>query len=174
MTPFQAIVLGIVQGLTEFLPVSSSAHLALIPWAFGWQDPGLAFDVSLHLGTLLAVLWFFSDEWIRLARSAWSIVTTRRLDTPEKITGKAQFGIDVNFPDMRVAVVARPPAFGAKLGKFDPSAALKVPGVEKVVPTANGVAVVAKHFWAAKLGRDALHIDWTPPEGGSGPNYQSL
>jgi len=84
MSLLQAIVLGIVQGLTEFLPVSSSAHLALIPWAFGWQDPGLAFDVSLHLGTLLAVLWFFSDEWIRLIRSAWSIVTTRRLDTPEK------------------------------------------------------------------------------------------
>jgi undecaprenyl-diphosphatase len=84
MSLFQAIVLGIVQGLTEFLPVSSSAHLALIPWAFGWQDPGLAFDVSLHFGTLLAVLWFFSDEWIRLIRSALSIVTTRRLDTPEK------------------------------------------------------------------------------------------
>jgi undecaprenyl-diphosphatase len=84
MSLFQAIVLGIVQGLTEFLPVSSSAHLALIPWAFGWQDPGLAFDVSLHFGTLLAVLWFFSDEWSRLIRSALSIVTTRRLDTPEK------------------------------------------------------------------------------------------
>jgi isoquinoline 1-oxidoreductase beta subunit len=98
----------------------------------------------------------------------WKLIGTkvRRLDTPEKITGKAQFGMDVHFPDLRVAVVARPPAFGAKLGKFDPAAALQVPGVEKVVPTANGVAVVAKHFWAAKLGRDALHIDWIPPEGG--------
>jgi len=84
MSLLQAIVLGIVQGLTEFLPVSSSAHLALIPWAFGWKDPGLAFDVSLHFGTLLAVLWFFRDEWMRLIRSALSIVTTRRLDTPEK------------------------------------------------------------------------------------------
>jgi len=98
----------------------------------------------------------------------WKLIGTpvRRLDTPEKITGKAQFGMDVQFPGLRVAVVARPPAFGAKLAKFDASAALKVPGVEKVVPTANGVAVVAKHFWAAKLGREALHIDWTPPEGG--------
>ncbi|HEX8113839.1 MAG TPA: xanthine dehydrogenase family protein molybdopterin-binding subunit, partial [Kofleriaceae bacterium] len=98
----------------------------------------------------------------------WKLIGTkvRRLDTPEKITGKAQFGIDVQFPELRTALVARPPAFGAKLAKFDPSAALKVPGVEKVVPTANGVAVVAKHFWAAKLGRDALHIEWTPPEGG--------
>jgi isoquinoline 1-oxidoreductase beta subunit len=98
----------------------------------------------------------------------WKLIGTavRRLDSPEKITGRAEFGIDVQFPGLRVAVVARPPAFGAKLGKYDASAALKVPGVEKVVPTANGVAVIAKHFWAAKLGRDALHIDWTPPEGG--------
>lgn len=84
MTLFQAVVLGIVQGLTEFLPVSSSAHLALVPWIFGWRDPGLAFDVALHLGTLVAVLWFFRAEWVRLIASAWSIVTTRRLDTPEK------------------------------------------------------------------------------------------
>jgi isoquinoline 1-oxidoreductase beta subunit len=98
----------------------------------------------------------------------WKLIGTkvRRLDTPEKITGKAQFGIDVQFPGLRTALVARPPAFGAKLAKFDPSAALQVPGVEKVVPTGNGVAVVAKHFWAAKLGRDALHVEWTPPEGG--------
>jgi isoquinoline 1-oxidoreductase beta subunit len=98
----------------------------------------------------------------------WKLIGTkvRRLDTPEKITGKAQFGIDVQFPGLRTAVVARPPAFGARLAKFDPSAALKVPGVEKVVPTGNGVAVVASNFWAAKLGRDALRVEWTPPEGG--------
>jgi isoquinoline 1-oxidoreductase subunit beta len=98
----------------------------------------------------------------------WKLIGTpvKRLDTPEKITGKAVFGLDVQFPGLRVAVVARPPAFGAKRGKFDGAAALKVPGVEKVVPTANGVAVVAKHFWAAKQGRDALQIEWTPPEGG--------
>src|SRR5262249_54443712 len=77
-----------------------------------------------------------------------------------------QFGIDVQLPDLRVAVVARPPAFGGKLGKFDGAAALTVPGVEKVVPTANGVAVVAKNFWAAKVGREALQIEWVAPEGG--------
>lgn len=84
MTVIQALVLGIIQGLTEFLPVSSSAHLALAPWFFGWADPGLAFDVSLHLGTLAAVLWFFRNEWIRLARSAWEIVVTRRIATLEQ------------------------------------------------------------------------------------------
>jgi undecaprenyl-diphosphatase len=52
----QAIILGAVQGLAEFLPISSSAHLVLLPWLLKWQDPGLAFDVALHLGTLLALL----------------------------------------------------------------------------------------------------------------------
>ena len=67
---FQAIVLGIVQGLTEFLPVSSSAHLILIPWLLKWQeDPGLAFDVVLHLGTLLALIVFYWREWLEMAMS---------------------------------------------------------------------------------------------------------
>jgi undecaprenyl-diphosphatase len=66
---FQAIVLGIVQGLTEFLPVSSSAHLVLIPWMLNWDDPGLAFDVALHLGTLLALLIFYWREWLDMGLS---------------------------------------------------------------------------------------------------------
>src|SRR5579885_1540219 len=65
----QAILLGVVQGLTEFLPVSSSAHLALIPWFTGWDDPGLAFDVALHLGTLLALLIYYRATWLRMATS---------------------------------------------------------------------------------------------------------
>lgn len=80
MTIWQAIVLGVVQGLTEFLPVSSSAHLSLTPWLLGWQDPGLAFDVALHLGTLVAVLWYFRDQWLLLTSAAWRIVRTRRLE----------------------------------------------------------------------------------------------
>ncbi|MCU0622707.1 MAG: undecaprenyl-diphosphatase UppP [Gemmatimonadaceae bacterium] len=79
MTIFQAIVLGLVQGLTEFLPVSSSAHLALTPWLLGWQDPGLAFDVALHLGTLVAVLWYFRQQWRELVVAAWGIARTRRI-----------------------------------------------------------------------------------------------
>ena len=66
MPTYQAVILGIVQGLAEFLPISSSAHLTLIPWLFGWKDPGLAFDVALHWGTLLAVLAVFWRDWIRL------------------------------------------------------------------------------------------------------------
>ena len=84
MENLHALVLGIIQGLTEFLPVSSSAHLSLMPWMFGWADPGLGFDVALHVGTLVAVLWFFRAEWRVLLVATIAIVTTRRLDTPEK------------------------------------------------------------------------------------------
>jgi undecaprenyl-diphosphatase len=84
MTVFQAIVLGVLQGLAEFLPISSSAHLALAPWVFGWRDPGLAFDVALHLGTLLAVLWYFRRDWIALAGSALTIVRRRAVTTPDE------------------------------------------------------------------------------------------
>src|SRR5271157_546499 len=66
----QAIVLAIVQGLTEFLPISSTAHLWLFPWLLGWKDPGLTFDVALHAGTLLAVLVYFWRYWVEMARLA--------------------------------------------------------------------------------------------------------
>ncbi len=65
----QALILGIIQGLTEFLPVSSSAHLVLAPWLFGWQDQGLAFDVALHLGTLLALIIYYWPQWVKMASS---------------------------------------------------------------------------------------------------------
>lgn len=84
MTPLQAVALGIIQGLSEFLPISSSAHLTLMPWLFGWEDPGLAFDVALHFGTLIAVLWYFRMEWLALIKAAFGIITSGRIETPEK------------------------------------------------------------------------------------------
>src|SRR5262245_21076678 len=80
MSFFQAIVLGAVQGATEFLPVSSTAHLILLPWFLGWPDPGLAFDVALHLGTLVALLIYFRAEWTALAMSALDLVRGRTDD----------------------------------------------------------------------------------------------
>lgn len=65
-----AITLGLVQGLGEFLPISSSAHLILAPWFLGWPDPGLTFDVALHVGTLAAVLAYFWRDWLRLLAAA--------------------------------------------------------------------------------------------------------
>ncbi|HEV7502033.1 MAG TPA: undecaprenyl-diphosphate phosphatase [Vicinamibacteria bacterium] len=70
MTDFQAIVLGILQGLGEFLPISSSAHLIVFPWLVGWPDHGLAFDVALHVGTLAAVVYAFIGDWWRIVTSA--------------------------------------------------------------------------------------------------------
>jgi len=70
MPLYQAVVLAIVQGLTEFLPISSTAHLWLFPWLLGWKDPGLTFDVALHAGTLLAVLVYFWRYWVEMARLA--------------------------------------------------------------------------------------------------------
>lgn len=81
MTLFQAIVLGVIQGLSEFLPISSSAHLTLAPWLFGWNDPGLDFDVALHVGTLVALVWFFWQEWMTLLRAFISMVRNRRIET---------------------------------------------------------------------------------------------
>ena len=66
MPLLHAIILGIIQGLTEFLPVSSSAHLALIPWLLGWNDQGLSFDIALHVGTVLAVIAYFFRDWIQI------------------------------------------------------------------------------------------------------------
>ncbi len=67
MPLYQAIILALVQAFTEFLPISSTAHLTLFPWLLGWQDPGLAFDVALHAGTLVAVLLYFFKDWLTLA-----------------------------------------------------------------------------------------------------------
>lgn len=64
------VILGVVQGLSEFLPISSSAHLIVVPRLLGWQDQGLTFDVALHVGTLLAVLGYFWRDWLRLLRAA--------------------------------------------------------------------------------------------------------
>ncbi len=83
MTLWQAILLGILQGATEFLPVSSSGHLVIVPHLLGWPDPGLALDTILHLGTLVAILvYFWSDLW-RLARAALKSLRTRQLDDPD-------------------------------------------------------------------------------------------
>ena len=84
MTILQALILGIVQGFTELLPISSSAHLALTPWLLGWPDHGLAFDVALHLGTLIAIVAYFQEEWRRLFSAAVSLVRKRRAETDEE------------------------------------------------------------------------------------------
>ena len=95
-------------------------------------------------------------------RKDWKILgkPTKRLDSPQKVTGKAQFGIDVQVPGMKTALVARPPVFGGRVKAFRAEKAKAVPGVRAVVEVPSGVAVIADHFWAANLGREALEIEW--------------
>lgn len=91
MPILEAIVLGIVQGLTEFLPISSTAHLALIPWLVtrlgwaNWSDPGLTFDVALHAGTLLAILAYFWRTWIQILRAAFGGKVVRFSETSDNL-----------------------------------------------------------------------------------------
>ena len=99
------------------------------------------------------------------ARDAFRLIghDQRRLDALEKVTGRAQFGIDIDLPDLLVACIARPPVFGARLQHFDATAAQAVPGVREVFTIPAGVAVLAEGYWAARTGRDALRITWEPP-----------
>jgi undecaprenyl-diphosphatase len=84
----EAVILGIVQGATEFIPISSSAHLIIVPWLAGWNDPALTslpFDVALHLGTLMAVLIYFAQDWIRLIRAGIASIIERHIgDDPDR------------------------------------------------------------------------------------------
>jgi undecaprenyl-diphosphatase len=81
---FESIILGFVQGATEFIPISSSAHLIIIPYLFGWSNPALnslTFDVALHLGTLVALLAFFAKDWLRLIRAFYHSIVERSIGT---------------------------------------------------------------------------------------------
>jgi undecaprenyl-diphosphatase len=101
MTIVQAVVLGFVQGLTEFLPVSSSGHLILVPELLGWPDQGLAFDAMMHLGTALAALWFFRADILTLVKS----FATRR---PDPDTARFRLAIIISMiPAAIVGILAK-------------------------------------------------------------------
>ena len=85
MTIIQSIILGVVQGLTEFLPVSSSAHLNLFPWVLGWGKMPESFDLALHIGTLLAIVIFFFKDWIKLFVGGYKQVVKKEKSTEGKI-----------------------------------------------------------------------------------------
>lgn len=79
MSWIQALLLGLLQGATEFLPVSSSGHLVLVPWVLGWPAPGMAFDTLVHWGTAVAVVGYFWRDWLELLKGAWEVVRSRSL-----------------------------------------------------------------------------------------------
>ena len=85
MTIIQAIILGVIQGLTEFLPISSSAHLNLFPWLLKWQSMPDSFDVALHVGTLLAIVVYFFKDWIKLIVGGYKQVVKKEKTIEGKI-----------------------------------------------------------------------------------------
>jgi undecaprenyl-diphosphatase len=89
MPIYQAIVLAIVQGLTEFLPVSSTAHLVLFPWLLGWKDPGFTFDIALHAGTLVAVVGYFWRYWLEMLKLVLGIGGRSSADAASGVTAAA-------------------------------------------------------------------------------------
>jgi undecaprenyl-diphosphatase len=88
ITLFEAIVLGIIQGLTEFLPISSTAHIRIIPLLFGWQDPGAAITAEIQIGTMIALLvYFFHDIWEMIIAGIKSVVHLKPMETKESRMG---------------------------------------------------------------------------------------
>ena len=102
MEIIQSIILGIIQGITEFLPISSSGHLVLIPHVFGWQDQGLAFDVALHWGTLIAVVIYFWKDWKNIISKSYFIKSIKQrcwLHSPDRaVEPIAQNGSTLTHP----------------------------------------------------------------------------
>ena len=85
MEIYQAIILGIVQGATEFLPISSSAHLNVFPWIFNWEMLSEGMDVALHIGTLLALVIFFFKDWVNLVKGGYKKLVKKEDSTDGKI-----------------------------------------------------------------------------------------
>jgi len=106
MPVYQAIVLAIVQGLTEFLPVSSTAHLWVVPWLLKWNDPGLTFDVALHAGTLAAVLLYFWRYWLEMIKLVLGLSDSKPAAPPAPPPPQVQ-------GPYRSALIQKPPAAGS-------------------------------------------------------------
>ena len=147
MTSLQALVLGLIQGLTEFLPISSSAHLSLTPWLLGWPDPGLAFDVALHFGTLIAVLWYFRLEWGKLISAAISMLRNRSVQTVEE--KRVLFLILATIPG----------AIGGLLLEKKVETTFRAPAL-----TASALIVMGVVLWAAdrfsRMDRELTKLRW--------------
>lgn len=84
MSLFHSIILGLVQGLTEFLPISSSGHLVIIPWLFGWEEHPFIFDIMLHLATFCAIIIYFRREWINILREGFLSIHEKTLKGPNQ------------------------------------------------------------------------------------------
>ncbi|HLX43841.1 MAG TPA: undecaprenyl-diphosphatase UppP [Bryobacteraceae bacterium] len=149
MPLIHAIVLGIVQGLTEFLPVSSSAHLIIVPWLLGWDDGGLTFDVALHVGTLISVILYFFRDWVQIIAQGFGLTIGR------------DGGLSKNRNLLWLLVAATVP--GGLFGfLFEKQAETSLRSPYVIATTAIGIGIV---MWLAeRIGRkqkDISHISAT-------------
>jgi undecaprenyl-diphosphatase len=158
MPIYQAIVLAIVQGLTEFLPVSSTAHLWLIPWLLKWKDPGLTFDVALHAGTLVAVLAYFWRYWVEMVVLGFGLGGRATAQSPGRTSHSAREDLRQNPGLLWYMAVATIP--GALAGwRFERAAEeqLRSPLIVGVALIVVGLLMGAGD-WFGKRERDLGHV----------------
>jgi undecaprenyl-diphosphatase len=156
----KAVILGILQGLTEFLPVSSSAHLVIVPWAFGWEPFGLAFDVSLHLGTLIAVFIYFRNELLAMITGvlrSWR--TLLRGKVPHDEMGR--LGIYIALASIPGAIAGL--LFESKLDDFfhkDPISGTAIVLLGAVLALMGILLGIADRYSRTLQSRDIRHISF--------------
>ena len=158
MPLYQAIVLAVVQGLTEFLPISSTAHLWLVPWLLGWKDPGLTFDVALHAGTLLAVLAYFWRYWVEMVVFGFGLGGVASAPDESGATHSAREDLRQNPRLLWYLVVATVP--GALAGwRFEHAAEVQL---RSSIVVGTALIVIGLFMWAGdwlgKRERDLGHV----------------
>ncbi len=149
MNIMHALVLGLVQGLGEFLPISSSAHLILVPWLFGWPDPGLAFDVALHWGTLAAVVAYFRQDLWLLAKGFWASLFRSTRDLRQLHQRMAWL----------LVVASVPGALAGKLLEQQAEHAFRNPLLIAAALGGFGLVLLAADWFGRKL-KTLEHIRW--------------
>jgi undecaprenyl-diphosphatase len=156
MSPLHAAILGLVQGATEFLPVSSSAHLVLVPTWLGWQNPPLSFDVALHLATALALIVCYWRDLVRLLVGAavWFISRLRRQPCPEAHAEGAHLA-------GMVALASIPAAIAGVLLKDVFEKAFENPTGVAVCLLVTGVVLIAGQRWSVRFAGEAVErVGW--------------
>ncbi len=147
---FEAFILGLVQGLGEFLPISSSAHLIITPWLFNWRDPGLGFNVALHWGTLAAVLLYFRMDVWHIIKGFWHSLFKSTRDLQNNVYQKLSW---------LLLIASVPGAIFGKLLESQAEHAFRNPLLIAVTLSVVGVVLWLADLWGTKA-KNLSHIKW--------------
>jgi len=145
MTPLHALVLGIIQGLAEFLPISSSGHLLIVPHLLGWEEQPLAFDVALHIGTLTTILVYFRRDWIELVSASLRDLAAHGLRI-------SRWGAGGKL--MLLIALGTVPAVLVGLGLSNVEERLRTPGVVAAMLVLVSGVMAAAERWSARHPHD--------------------